>query len=162
MLARRLAIMRQRLAGPRPPANFEGIMGVMHDVGYLQIDPMRVVAPSHLLVLWSRLGQYNPADLDSLLWKERRLFQDWAQTTSIVLTEDYPIFSAFKRSFAQGDQPWARRIRTWVEKNKDARSQILAQLRREGSLFSDSFEAKFAEDWRSLDGPMPATLPRCL
>jgi hypothetical protein len=110
---------------------------------------MRVVAPSHLLVLWSRLGQYNPADLDTLLWKERSLFQDWAQATSIVLTEDYPIFSALKRSFAKGDKPWAKRIRTWVDRNKDAHSQILTQLRLKGPLPTEAFDVKFVESWRS-------------
>ena len=149
MSARRLAIMRQRLAGPRPPADSNGIMDVMGDLGYVQLDPMRVVAQSHLLVLWSRLGQYDPAHLDMLLWKERRLFQDWAQATSIVLTEDYPIFSALKRSFATGDKPWARRIRSWAEKNKKLRRYILTQLRRKGPLSSDSFEDKSVEDWRS-------------
>lgn len=148
-LARRLAVMCQRLAGPCPPADSNGIMDVMRDIGYVQIDPMRVVAPSHLLVLWSRLGQYDPAHLERLLWKERRLFQDWAQATSIVLTEDYPIFSTLKRSFATSDKPWAKRIRTWVEKNKEACRHILTQLRRKGPLPSDCFEDKFVEDWRS-------------
>ena len=141
--------MRQRLAGPRPPADSTGIMDVMRDLGYVQIDPMRVVERSHLLVLWSRLGQYDSAHLVLLLWKERRLFQDWAQATSIVLTEDYPIFSALKRSFATGNKPWAKRIRSWVEKNKKLRRHILTQLRRKGPLVSDSFEDKSVEDWRS-------------
>jgi uncharacterized protein YcaQ len=148
-LARRLVIMRQRLAGPRPSANSSGIMDVMRDLGYVQLDPMRVVEQSHLLVLWSRLGQYDPTHLDMLLWKERRLFQDWAQATSIVLTEDYPIFSALKRSFATGNQPWAQRIRTWMEKNKKLRRYILTQLRRKGPMPSDAFEDKSVEDWRS-------------
>jgi len=148
-LARRLVIMRQRLAGPRPPADSNGIMDVIRNLGYVQLDPMRIVAQSHLLVLWSRLGQYDPTHLDMLLWKERRLFQDWAQATSIVLTENYPIFSALKRSFAKGNKPWAQRIRSWVEKNKKLRRHILTQLRRKGPLPLDSFEDKSVEDWRS-------------
>lgn len=148
-VARRLAITRQHLAGLRPPANSAGIMKVMRDIGYLQIDPMRVVERSHLLVLWSRLGRYDPSHLDALLWKKRQLFQDWAQATSIVLTEDYPISAALKRSFATGDKPWAKRIQAWLEKNKKARNAILNQLRLKGPLASDSFKTKFAEDWRS-------------
>jgi uncharacterized protein YcaQ len=149
VLVRRLVLTRQRLAGPRPPANSAGIMDVMRDIGYLQFDPMRVVAPSHLLVLWSRIGKYDLSDLETLLWKERRLFQDWAQATSIVLMEDYPIFSTLKQSFAVGDSPWANRIRMWVEKNKEARNSILAQIRRDGPLSSDALDAKFVENWRS-------------
>ncbi|UCE44042.1 MAG: YcaQ family DNA glycosylase [Candidatus Bathyarchaeota archaeon] len=124
-------------------------MEVLRDLGYVQFDPMRIVAQSHLLVLWSRLGLYDRADLDRLLWKERRLFQDWAQTTSIVLTEDHPIFSAMKRGFATGNRRWAERIRAWVDKNREARNHILAQLKQKGPLFSDALETKFVEDWRS-------------
>jgi uncharacterized protein YcaQ len=148
-LARRLALMRQRLAGPHPAANSKGIMEIIRDLGYIQFDPMRIVTQSHLLVLWSRLGQYDPAHLEKLLWKERKLFQDWAQATSIVPMEDYPIFSALKRSFAAGNQPWAQRIRNWAETNREARSAILAQLRHKGPLPSDALEATFVESWRS-------------
>ncbi len=148
-LARRLAIMRQRLAGPRPPANSNGIMDIMRDIGYVQIDPMRVVERSHLLVLWSRLGPYDLAHLDKLLWKERQLFEDWAQATSIVLTEDYPIFKALKRTFATGNQPRAQRVRDWMEKNKKFHQYILAQLRSKGPMVSEDFEDKSVEDWHS-------------
>jgi len=149
-LARRLALMRQHLAGPRLPPDSSGIMAVMRDLGYMQLDPMRVVAPSHLLTLWSRLGQYDPTHLDVLMWKERRLFQDWAQGSSIVLTEDYPIFSALKRSFATGNSPRAQKIRNWIKKNKRLRGYILSQFRSKGRpLPSHYFEDKSVEDWRS-------------
>ena len=38
-LARRIAVTRQHLADPRPPANSDGIMKVMRDLGWIQIDP---------------------------------------------------------------------------------------------------------------------------
>jgi hypothetical protein len=60
-LVRRLAVSRQRLTGPVPAAaGPEEIMSVAADLGSLQLDPISVVARSHLLVLWSRLGA--PAD----------------------------------------------------------------------------------------------------
>jgi len=149
MIARRLAVTRQRLAGPLPHASSKGIMDVMADLRYLQIDPMRIVAPSHLLVLWSRLGCYDPSLLDRLLWKERRLFEDWAQATSIVLTEDYPIFSALKQKFAEGESSWAKKIRNWMEKNKSFSDYILGQLAQEGPLLSNRFEDRAVEDWAS-------------
>ena len=124
-------------------------MDVMRDLRYLQVDPMRVVAPSHVLVLWSRLGRYDLSDIDKLLWKERRLFEDWAQATSIVLTEDYPIFSALKRSFATGDSAWANKIRNWLEKNREFSDYILNELDRRGPLLSSQFEDRSVESWRS-------------
>ena len=58
--ARRLAITKQRLAGPRPDATPEGIVDLVRDLGCLQIDPIRAVERTQYLVLWSRLGTYNP------------------------------------------------------------------------------------------------------
>lgn len=110
---------------------------------------MRVVAPSHLLVLWSRIGPYDSSLVDTLLWKERRLIDDWAQATSIVLTEDYPIFSALKRGFAAGDSAWAVKARGWMKKNRVFSSYILGQLRSRGQLLSNQFEDKAAEPWTS-------------
>ena len=87
-LARRLAITRQRLAGPRPPADAAGIHEVARHLGCLQVDPISTVARSHLLVLQSRLRPLDPALLDTLLWQERRLFEYWAHCAWIVLTQE--------------------------------------------------------------------------
>jgi uncharacterized protein YcaQ len=54
--ARRLAITRQRLAGPSSKPNADGILDVVRDLGCLQLDPISVVAPSHQLVVFSRVG----------------------------------------------------------------------------------------------------------
>jgi len=85
-IARRLAISCQQLAGARPGADEAGIMDVFRDLGCVQIDPLRAVERTQLLVLWSRLGNFDPADLEKLLYQERRLFEYWAHAASIVLT----------------------------------------------------------------------------
>lgn len=64
-------------------------LDTLRSLGCLQIDP--VVAPTQALVLWSRLGIYDPAQLDGLAWTRRALFLYWAHAASFVLTEDYPI-----------------------------------------------------------------------
>src|SRR5262245_40479786 len=102
--ARRLAVSRQRLAGPRACPDAEGMMGVVRDLGCLQLDPISAVARSHLLVLWSRLGVYDPAHLDTLMWEQRRLFEYWAHAASIVLTENYALHSDPMRRFAAGNE----------------------------------------------------------
>ena len=124
-------------------------MSVMQDIRYLQYDPMRIVAPSHFLVLWSRLGSYDLGLLDALLWKERRLFEDWAQATSIVLSEDYSIFNALKQGFAGGDSSWAKKIREWMNKNRGFSTYILEELKLKGPLFSTQFEDRASEPWKS-------------
>src|SRR3990172_1603695 len=135
ILARRLALARQRLAGPRPPANAGGLMEVVRDLGCLQLDPIGVVARSHQLVLFSRLGAHDPTHLDQLLWQERRVFEYWAHCASIVLTEDYPLYSPLMRAY-----PWSGRTRAWVRQNEKLRRYVLQRVRRDGPLLSRHIE----------------------
>jgi uncharacterized protein YcaQ len=144
IIARRLALMRQRLASPRLQPGSQGILDVVRDLGCIQIDPISVVAPSHLIVLWSRLGGYDTRQLDSLLWNEHRLFEDWAHCTSIVPTEDFPIFSALKRGY--GSSP---KLHKWVEANKALRKHIIDQIHQEGPLSARDIEDISVADWQS-------------
>ena len=150
-LARRLAITRQRLAGPRPSNDVNGILEVVRDLGCLQLDPISVVARSHQLVLWSRLGRYDLADLDTLLWRDGSLFEYWAHAASIVLTEDYPIHNLLMRTYATGvpRTPGDRKFDTWLKENQALSRHILARLRREGPLAARDFEDKAAAAWYS-------------
>jgi uncharacterized protein YcaQ len=147
--ARRLAITRQRLAGPRPPATREGIMEVVRDLGCLQLDPTNVVARSHLLVLWSRIGVFDPTDLEALRWKERKLFEYWAHRASIVPTEDYPIHHLMMRRYPSDRYAHSRRTRAWLEQNPALRRHVLARLRRAGPLRLRDFEDRTVVGWQS-------------
>ena len=86
--ARRLAVARQRLSGSRPnPVTTDDIHELVQAIGCLQLDPTAVVARNHLLVVFSRLGPFDPKLVDTLLWDERRLYEFWAHQASIVPTE---------------------------------------------------------------------------
>ncbi|HEX3214535.1 MAG TPA: crosslink repair DNA glycosylase YcaQ family protein [Actinomycetota bacterium] len=146
-LARRLVLSRQRLAGPPPVGpGPEAIMEVATDLASLQLDPISVVARSHQLVLWSRLGRYDLADLDGLLWRERRLFEYWAHAAAIVCTDDYPIHSLLMRRY-----PSARhaQLRAWLADNQALRRSILRQLRAGGPLPTRALEDRAATEWQS-------------
>src|SRR5205823_12597475 len=104
--ARRLAITRQRLAGQTSKSTADGIFDVVKDLGFLQLDPTNVVAPSHQLVVFSRVGPYQPKHLETLLWDERRLFESWAHAASIVVTEHYPIYRWIMHRVATGKGLW--------------------------------------------------------
>ena len=122
--ARRLAVSAQLLAGPRPPATVDGILDVVRRLGRLQLDPTSIVARSHLLVLWSRLGSYDPGDLDTLLWERRDLFEHRAY---VVPTDEYPYYRARMRDFPAGDSKRSRDIRAWMAANAALRRSILAR-----------------------------------
>src|SRR6267143_3144412 len=127
--ARRLTVTKQHLAGKLPtgPAR-DAILSVIRDLGFVQWDPINVVAPSHLLTLWSRVGNFRLSDLDRLLWDEKKLFEHWSHAASIVLTEDYPLFySMMKRypeSLSKSWGVWKVRARKWLAEHQGLRKKI--------------------------------------
>jgi len=157
--ARRLTITRQRLAGATSKPTPDGILDVARDLGFLQLDPTSVVAPSHQLVVFSRVGPYQPKHLETLLWDERRLFESWAHAASIVVTEHYPIYRWIMQRVATGKGFWhgfsasgerqAQRVLAWMKANDALRRSMLRQIRERGPLPSRAFEDQSTGAWRS-------------
>lgn len=148
-VARRLVLTKQRLAGPRPAAGAEGIMEIARDLGALQLDPINVVARSHLLVLWSRLGHFAPGDLTGLVYEERQLFEYWAHCASFVLTEDYPIHQLLMRTRLADETAWTNRARAWVAENGTLAAHVLERLHTAGPLPLTAFEDRAVSGWTS-------------
>jgi uncharacterized protein len=140
--ARRLAVSAQLLAGPRP----DGILDTVRGLGRLQLDPTSVVARSHLLVLWSRLGLYDPAELDDLLWNRRELLEYRAY---VHPTSDFPLLKARMRAWPAGDGARSRQVRRWLQENEALRRSVLAQLRRDGPLRLGEITGRSETAWRS-------------
>jgi len=145
--ARRLAVARQHLAEKRPnKPDSDDILRVARDLGCLQLDPISTVAPSHLIVLWSRLGNFDRADLDNLLWRDKKLFEYWAHQASIVLMEDYPLYYSLMRRYPDvlvgPGSVWRQRIDKFLNANTRLRDHILSELRKKGPLLSRQFEDK--------------------
>src|SRR3954454_16147754 len=88
--ARRIAVHAQRLDG-----SATSVLETVRQLGYLQIDPISTVAPPQRVVLWSRLGPYDTAELDRQLWDERKLIE-WR--AFIYPIETLPLLRARMRS----------------------------------------------------------------
>ncbi len=146
--ARRLAVTKQRLAGNLPSKPDAGaILSVARDLGCIQLDPISAVAPSHLIVLWSRLGNFEKSDLEGLLWRDKKLFEYWAHQQSIVLMEDYPLYYTMMRSYPDTfvkpwGPAWSQRVKRWMDANLDLRKYVLRELKQKGPLLSRQFEDK--------------------
>lgn len=130
---RRLAVTKQHLAGPLPAKpTKQTLLSVVRDLAYVQWDPVPIVAPSHLLSLRCRLGQFRPADLERLLWEEKRLFQHWTPIASIVLTEDFPIYHSLMQRYPNSlSRSWGSqrtRAAIFLRDHRDLRRRILRQL----------------------------------
>jgi uncharacterized protein len=158
-LARQLAITRQGLAGNHRTPD---VLDLVRQIGCLQLDPTNVVARSHLLVLWSRLGSFDRAELDRLLWKDHALFEYWAHAASIVLTEDYPLHAGLMRTWIRRESGWSKRLGEWADQNRSLRRHVLSELRRNGPVASRSLEDRAVEGWQSTGWTRDRNVSRML
>jgi uncharacterized protein YcaQ len=145
-LWRRLAVDGALLAGPRPPASAAGVMAVASRLGGLQLDPTRTIERTELLVVWSRLGNYDRSLVDQLV-RERRLFEHAAFYRPI---DRLPEFRAQQRAFRDAQTSWAGAAGRWIEANRRFHQSVLDQLRADGPLPSRALDTStLAVHWKS-------------
>jgi len=137
--ARQLAVDAQLLHSDLSPTK-ANIHTTFQQLGCIQIDPINVVARNPLLVLWSRLGQFDVADFEALLWQDKALFEYWAHAASIVLTDDFPLYQPRMQQVFTDDSSWSTRTREWMATNDSFRQYVLHVLETQGTLFSKEFE----------------------
>jgi uncharacterized protein len=137
--ARRVLVAAQSLdvRSRRKPVK-RSVLDAIRRMGALQIDTIHVVARSPYLVLWSRLGDYQPDWLDELL-AERRIFEYWSHEASFLPIEDYPLYR--HRMIDPGDMGW-KYSHEWMEKNRDTVERVLRQVRERGPVRSADFERR--------------------
>ena len=138
--ARRLAVIKQRLAEPRPPSTPDGIVDLIRELGCVQIDPIRAVERTQYLVLWSRLGNYDRAHLDTALWEDKRLFEYLAHAASIVLTENFQIHSSQMAAAHTSSSKWDQQTRRWLRKNGELRKRVVDALKDNPPLSASQIE----------------------
>lgn len=100
------------------------------------------------MILWSRLGQYDRADLDRLLWTDKALYE----TISFILpTSDRPLHEVRTRAIRRGYDPASRsgRMHKWVKKNEALHRDVIVRLRKHGSLPLTAFEDRAIDSWTS-------------
>jgi uncharacterized protein YcaQ len=130
--ARRIAVRSQLLDG-----SATGVLETVRRLGFLQIDPISTVAPPQRLVLWSRLGPYDPGELDRLLWKERKLFE-WS--AFIWPIEDFPLIRARMRR-RRGTYTYEKQGTEFLRTNTRFKRHLLRELETRGPLPSREIEA---------------------
>lgn len=133
--ARRLALAAHLLDGRASfPPGKEGAAQVIEHLAYLQLDTLTVLERAHHHVLWSRLADYDVASLDELVAVDRRLFEYWTHAASLLPLRDYRYYAVKKKAF-----PWNNWVRDADERSRPLQRQVLARIRREGSLLAEDF-----------------------
>jgi uncharacterized protein YcaQ len=137
--ARTLAVVKQGLHRRPSVADKQALLGAIRRIGLLQLDTINVVARSHYLVMLSRVGLYDRADLDTLLYPDRRLFEQWAHAACLIPVEDFQHFAPVIRARRE------RTVHPWIERRLGDDPQgtldaVLAEVGERGPLASRDFE----------------------
>jgi hypothetical protein len=133
------------------------MLSVIRDIGYLQLDPTNVVARNPYLVMWSRLGRFDPKLLDDLQARHKELFE----SPSLILpVSDLALHltpaqrphtvPGLRRGPSSMDL-WRTRREDWLRRNVALRRKVMSRLRRDGPLPLSAFEGRAIVSWTSGD-----------
>lgn len=134
--ARAVMIAAQGLNRRPRAAKKSDVLRAIRRMGALQIDTIHVIARSPYLVLWSRLGNYEPRWLDELL-AEGKIFEYWSHEACFLPVEDYPLYR--HRMLDAGCMGW-KYSHEWVTEHRKEVKRLLAHIREHGPVRSSDFE----------------------
>lgn len=108
--ARRLFLDRHLLLRPGSgPGKGEDLDGVLHELGFVQVDSVNTLARAQDLILWSRRGRYRPRALEQLVARHRTAFEHWTHDAAVVPMRFYPMWRLkFARDEARIRERWPK------------------------------------------------------
>jgi uncharacterized protein YcaQ len=151
--ARIITLQAQGMIGARARAG--GVEAMLRRVGAVQLDTISVLARSHELVAYARLGAIGRAAVERAYWHPRtaRAFEYWSHAACVLPAEEWPYYAFRRRAFIA-------RGKRWHDNHKGLAAEILARLRSEGPLTAtqlggakrggpwwDWSDAKIAVEW---------------
>ena len=122
-----MALRAQGLLGA--PDRRGGVPALLRRLGAVQLDTIAVLARSHELVPYARLGPVGREAVERAYWAPRppRAFEYWSHAACVLPIESWPLF-AFRRR-------WFRaRGRRWHDVPEAACDGVRERLRAEGAL----------------------------
>ncbi len=135
--ARRLQLAAMGLLeAPKKTATKHDVLAAIRAMHALQIDTISVVARSPYLVLFSRLGQYDPRWLDELL-AEGKLFEYWAHAACFLPIDDYPLYRVRQLGF---DRYGFHRTAARLDSDALAHLNLLDRIRERGEARATDFD----------------------
>jgi uncharacterized protein YcaQ len=106
-----------------------GVPTMLRRIGAVQLDTISVLARSHELVAYARLGPISRATIERAYWNPRAAdaFEYWSHAACVLPIEEWPNY-AFRRRWFR-----ARGLR-WHQSHPGVCADVLARLRSEGPL----------------------------
>ncbi|MDG9720292.1 winged helix-turn-helix domain-containing protein [Streptomyces sp. DH24] len=148
--ARRIALRAQGFLGA--PDRRAGVRGVLRHLGAVQLDTISVLARSHELVPYARLGAVGRKTVERAYWQDGaspdgpHAFEYWSHAACILPVEEWPHF-AFRRRAYRNRPHWHHELPDGVY------DQVIKQLRAEGPLTATELGgAKKTNDWWDWSG----------
>ena len=138
--ARSLWLTSQGLAStPTGPLD---VLGLITQLGFVQLDTIQVVSRAHHHILWSRNQNYSEPMLDRVLAQDRGVFEHFTHDASVIPMEFLPMWRRqFQRKQAHLDRAG------WFKGLPDAaaRQVIKDRIATEGPLSTHAFDTKAAK-----------------
>jgi uncharacterized protein len=106
-----------------------GVPGMLRRLGAVQLDTISVLARSHELVSYARLGPVPRSQIERAYWNPVRptAFEYWSHAACVLPVEEWPWY-AFRRRALRA------RGRRWQQSHERTCAEVLARLRAEGPL----------------------------
>ncbi|HBL7237967.1 TPA: YcaQ family DNA glycosylase [Serratia liquefaciens] len=137
--ARALHLAAQGLLTPiKRKAKPDDVVAAIQRMGLLQIDTISVVARSPYLVLFSRLGDYQPEWLEQAL-AGRQLFEYWAHEACFLPIED---FGLLRHRMLQPQGMGWKYSEEWMQDHRTAIDALLQHIEATGPVRSADFSAE--------------------
>ncbi|GAA2839582.1 crosslink repair DNA glycosylase YcaQ family protein [Kitasatospora paracochleata] len=138
--ARRIALRAQGLLGA--PDRRGGVRGVLRHLGAVQLDTISVLARSHELVPYARLGAVGRKAVEGAYWGQETTFEYWSHAACILPVEEWPLFAFRRRSYRERGNLWGHQV------SPETYRHVLDKLRAEGPLTSTELGgAKRTSEW---------------
>ncbi|MEW2139041.1 crosslink repair DNA glycosylase YcaQ family protein [Streptomyces sp. NPDC005409] len=139
--ARRIALRAQGFLGA--PDRRGGVRGVLRHLGAVQLDTISVLARSHELIPYARLGAVGRDTVEKAYWSDRHAFEYWSHAACILPIEEWPHF-AFRR---RANRARGHRWHVLQDKERSTRA-VLDRLKADGPLTSTELGgAKNGGEW---------------
>ncbi|WP_045710165.1 winged helix-turn-helix domain-containing protein [Streptomyces rubellomurinus] len=138
--ARRIALRAQGLLGA--PDRRAGVRGVLRHLGAVQLDTISVLARSHELVPYARLGAVGRPAVEAAYWGAGTSFEYWSHAACVLPIEEWPLFAFRRRRYRDRGHLWGHQVAPETYRH------VLDQLRAEGPLTSTELGgAKKTAQW---------------